>query len=65
MLLIHLLHQWYDLSDLAMEDARIKVATLRRFVGIVLITDRILNETKFLTFRHLLEQNDRVSEFWP
>jgi len=58
MLRIHLLQQWYDLSDPAMEDALIEVATMRRFAGIALISDRIPDETTILAFRHLLEQND-------
>ena len=33
MLRIHLLQQWYDLSDPSMEDALIEVATMRRFAG--------------------------------
>ena len=55
---IHLLQQWYDLSDPAMEDALIEVPTMRRFAGIALISDRIPDETTILAFRHLLEQND-------
>ena len=55
---IHLLQQWYDLSDPAMEDALVEVATMRRFAGIALITDRIPDETTILAFRHLLEQKD-------
>jgi IS5 family transposase len=58
MLRIHLLQQWYDLSDPAMEDALIEVATMRRFAGIALISDRIPVETTILAFRHLLMQND-------
>ena len=58
MLRIHLLQQWYDLSDPAMEDALIEVPTMRRFAGIALITDRIPDETTILAFRHLLEQNE-------
>ena len=58
MLRIHLLLQWYDLSYPAMEDALIEVATMRRFAGIALITDRIPDETTILAFRHLLEHND-------
>jgi Transposase and inactivated derivatives, IS5 family len=58
MLRIHLLQQWYDLSDPAMEDALIEVATMRRFAGIALISDRIPDEATILAFRHLLEQND-------
>ncbi len=41
-----------------MEDALIEVATMRRFAGIALITDRIPDETTILAYRHLLEQND-------
>jgi IS5 family transposase len=58
MLRVHLLQQWYDLSDPAMEDALIEVATMRRFAGIDLITDRIPDETTILAFRHLLEEKD-------
>jgi IS5 family transposase len=58
MLRVHLLQQWYDLSDPAMEDALIEVATMRRFASIALITDRIPDETTILAFRHLLEEKD-------
>jgi IS5 family transposase len=58
MLRIHLMQQWYDLSDPAMEDALIEVATMRRFAGIALITDRIPDESTILSFRHLLEENE-------
>ncbi len=52
MLKIHLMQQWYSLSDPAMEDALIEVATIRRFAGIDLISDRIPDETTILAFRH-------------
>jgi transposase, IS5 family len=58
MLRIHLMQQWYDLSDPAMEDALIEVPTMRRFAGINLISDRIPDETTILSFRHLLERHD-------
>jgi transposase, IS5 family len=57
MLRIHLLQQWYSLSDPAMEEALIEVPTMRRFAGIDMITDRIPDETTILTFRHLLEKH--------
>ena len=57
MLRIHLLQQWYSLSDPAMEEALIEVPTMRRFSGIELISDRIPDETTILTFRHLLEKH--------
>ena len=58
MLRIHLLQQWYELSDPAMEDALIEVPAMRRFAGIDMICDRIPDETTILTFRHLLEKHD-------
>ena len=58
MLRIHLMQQWYSLSDPAMEDALIELATIRRFAGIDLISDRIPDETTILAFRHLLEKHN-------
>ena len=58
MLRIHLLQQWYDLSDPAMEDALIEVPTMRRFAGIDLVSERIPHETTILAFRHLLEMHN-------
>ena len=55
---IHLMQQWYSLSDPAREDALIEVANIRRFAGIDLISDRIPDETTILAFRHLLEKHD-------
>jgi IS5 family transposase len=58
MLRIHLLQQWYSLSDRAMEEALIEVPTMLRFVGIDLISERIPDEKTILTFRHLLEKHE-------
>ena len=58
MLRIHLMQQWYRLSDPAMEDALIEVATIRHFAGIELIRDRIPDERTILAFWHLLEKHD-------
>jgi len=58
MLRVHLLQQWYSLSDPAIEEALIEVPTMRRFAGIELISDRIPDETTILTFRHLLEKHE-------
>jgi transposase, IS5 family len=58
MLRVHLLQQWYSLSDPAMEEALIEVPTLRRFAGIDLISGRIPDETTILAFRHLLEKHE-------
>ena len=58
MLRVHLMQQWYSLSDPAMEDALIEVPTMRRFAGIDLISERIPDETTILAFRHLLEKHN-------
>jgi len=58
MLRVHLMQQWYDLSDPAMEDALIEVPRMRRFAGIDLISERIPDETTILAFRHLLEKHN-------
>jgi IS5 family transposase len=64
MLRIHLLQQWYDLSDPMMEDALIEVPTMRRFAGIDMISDRIPDETTILAFQHLLEKNDLAKQIF-
>ena len=58
MLRIHLMQQWYSLSDPAMEDALIEVPVMRRFAGIDMMSERIPDETTILAFRHLLEKHD-------
>jgi IS5 family transposase len=58
MLRFHLMQQWYDLSDPAMEDALIEEATNRRFASIALITERIPDKTTAMAFLNLLEKND-------
>jgi transposase, IS5 family len=58
MLRIHLLQQWYSLSNPAMEEALIEMPTMRRFSRIELISDRIPDEITILAFRHLLEKHD-------
>lgn len=57
MLRIHLMQQWYSLSDPGMEEVLIEVPTMRRFAGIDMISDRIPDETTILAFRHLLEKH--------
>jgi len=64
MLRIHLMQQWYSLSDPAMEDALTEVSIMRPFAGIDLISDRIPDETTILSFRHLLEKNNLGEEIF-
>jgi len=58
MLRIHLMQQWYSLSNQAMEEALIEVPTMHRFAGIDMISDRIPDETTILAFLHLLMKHD-------
>lgn len=61
MLRIHLLQQWFTLSDPLMEEMLIDTPCFRRFAGIDMIEDRIPDETTILNFRHLLEEH-RIAE---
>jgi hypothetical protein len=54
MLRIYFMHQWYGVSDPAMEDALYDIESIRRFAGIDLEVDTVPDETTILHFRHLL-----------
>ncbi|MEB3317565.1 MAG: IS5 family transposase [Cyanobacteriota bacterium] len=62
MLRIHLLRHWTSLRDAAMEEALIEVPTMQRFAGIEMISERIPDETRILSFRHPLEKLDLGKE---
>jgi IS5 family transposase len=62
MLRIHLMQQWYGLSDPGMEDALYEIESMRRFAGIELNEQAIPDETTILKFRRLLEKHDLASK---
>lgn len=62
MLRVHLMQNWFGLSDPAMEEALYEVASMRRFAHLSM--DRIPDETTILNFRHLLETNDLAPEIF-
>ena len=57
MLRIHFLQHWFNLADLACEEALYDSASLRRFAGIDLGSAPVPDATTMLKFRHLLEQH--------
>lgn len=57
MLRIHLLQQWYALSDPAAEEALYDSQAMRRFVGIDLGRESAPDETTICKFRHVLEKH--------
>jgi len=57
MLRVHLLQNWFGLSDPAMEEALYELASMRQFARLTL-TGPIPDETTILNFRHLLEANE-------
>jgi IS5 family transposase len=59
---IHVLQQWYSLSDPAMEGPH-KCVVMSGVTCIKLISDRIPDETTILAFRHLLEKHG-LGEQW-
>lgn len=57
MLRIHFLQHWFNLADLACEEALYDSPSLRRFVGIDLGREPVPDATTLLKFRHLLERH--------
>ena len=57
MLRIHFLQHWFNLADLACEEALYDSASLRRFVGIDLGREPVPDATTLLKFRRLLNDN--------
>jgi len=60
MLRVHLMQNWFALSDPAMEEALYEIASLRTFAGLGL--EAIPDETTILNFRHLLEASDLAED---
>ena len=61
MLRVHLMQNWFALSDPAMEEALYEIASLRTFAHLSL-AEPIPDETTILNFRHLLEANDLAED---
>ncbi len=61
MLRMHLMQNWFGLSDPAMEEALYEITPMRAFAGLSL-TKAIPDETTILNFRHLLEANELAPE---
>ncbi|KAB2872054.1 MAG: IS5 family transposase, partial [Burkholderiaceae bacterium] len=61
MLRVHLMQNWFALSDPAMEDALYEIASLRAFARLSL-GEPIPDETTIPNFRHLLEANDLAED---
>ena len=61
MLRVHLMQNWFALSDPAMEEALYEIASLRAFAQLSL-GEPIPDETTILNFRHLLEANDLAED---
>jgi IS5 family transposase len=59
MLRIHFIQQWFNLADLACEEALYDSASLRRFVGIDLGREPVPDSTIITKFRKLLNDNKR------
>lgn len=57
MLRIHFIQHWFNLADLACEEALYDSTSLRHFVGIDLGREPVSNATTLLKFRRLLNDN--------
>ncbi len=63
MLRVHLMQNWFALSDPGMEEALYEIASLRAFAQLSL-GEPIPDETTILNFRHLLEGNDLAEDIF-
>jgi hypothetical protein len=61
MLRVHLMQNWFALSDPSMEEALYEIASLRAFARLHL-GEPIPDETTILNFRHLLEANELADD---
>jgi len=61
MLRVHLMQNWFALSDPAMEEALYEIASLRNFAGLSL-GEPIPDETTILNFRHMLEEYELADD---
>jgi IS5 family transposase len=61
MLRVHLMQNWFGLSDPAMEEALYEITPMRVFARL-LLTEPIPDETTILNFRRLLEKNELAPE---
>jgi IS5 family transposase len=61
MLRVHLMQNWFGLSDPAMEEALYEITPMRTFAHLSL-SQPIPDETTILNFRHLLEENELAPE---
>jgi IS5 family transposase len=61
MLRVHLMQNWFGLSDPAMEEALYEITPMRAFAGLSL-TKPIPDETTILNFRQLLEKCELAPE---
>ena len=61
MLRVHLMQNWFTLSDPTMEEALYETASMRKFAGLKL-SEAIPDETTILNFRHMLEEFDLAED---
>jgi IS5 family transposase len=61
MLRVHLMQNWFSISDPAMEESLYDSASMRHFAGFKL-SGPIPDETTILNFRHLLEEYDLAED---
>jgi len=61
MLRVHLMQNWFSLSDPGMEEALYEIASMRQFARLTL-TQPIPDETTILNFRRRLEDNELAPE---
>ena len=57
MLRMYLMQNWFNLSDVGIEEAIYDSYAMRKFLGINFMDEQVPDATTLLKFRHLLEQH--------
>jgi len=65
LLRIHLMQQWFKLSDPAVEGALHDMTAFRDFASLSHWGEHIPSESSILRFRHLLERHKLAEQTWP
>jgi transposase, IS5 family len=64
MLRMHFIQNWFNLADLASEEALYDSSSLRNFVGIDLDCEAVPDATTLLKFRRLLEEHKLAEQLF-
>lgn len=64
MLRVYFMQNWFNLSDVGIEDAIYDSYTMRSFMHLDFFTEQVPDATTLLYFRHLIEEDRNGERFF-